>query len=169
MRARCSAVDPHRKGPRTRPDAIDWTEYPRIPPGEYAAYCAWTGKYYDPAFKRWTCLLRFDVLRENLIDVVARVPMWLSLGNGQKPRASRRSNYLKEWVGANNGPPTRGDRLSPRVFVDRVARVEVGDTSKGPLPYSVVKKILVWETGKAGHSVSKSHSQGRQQERTRDQ
>ena len=142
--------------------AIDWTEYPRIPPGEYAAYCTWTGKYYDRAFKRWTCLLRFDVLRENQIAVLARIPMWLSLGNGEQPRASRRSNYLREWVEANCGPPTRGDRLSPRVFVNRIARVEVGDTTKGPMPYSVVKKILRWETGKSGHSVSKSHSQGRQ-------
>jgi len=151
----------HRPGPM----GIEWADYPRIPPGEYLAYCPWAGKYYDPVFKRWTCLLRFDVLRENQIDVVARVPMWLSLGTSEKPRASRRSNYLKEWVGANGGPPDRRDRLSPQVFVSRIARVEVGDTTKGPVPYSVVKKILRWETGKSGHSVSKSHSQGRQRER----
>jgi hypothetical protein len=53
--------------------------------------------------------------------------------------------------------------------VDRIARVEVGDTSKGPVPYSVVKKILCWETGKPRHSVSKSHSQGRHGETTRDE
>jgi hypothetical protein len=142
--------------------AIEWNEYPRIPPGEYVAYCAWAGKYHDPVFKRWTCLLRFDVLHENQMDVIARIPMWLSLGNGEQPRAPRRSNYLKEWVEANCGPPTRGDRLSPQVFVHRIARVEVGDTTKGPVPYSVAKKILRWETGKSGHSISKSHSQGRQ-------
>jgi hypothetical protein len=142
---------------------VEWAEYPHVLPGEYSAYCAWAGKYYDPAFKRWTCLLRFDVLRENQIDVVARIPMWLPLGTGDKPRASRRGKYLKEWVEANDEPPARGDRLSPRVFVGRIARVEVGHTEKGPVPYSVVKKILRWETGKSGHSVSKSHSQGRQQ------
>lgn len=145
---------------------IEWTDYPRIPPGQYSAYCGWAGKYHDPVFKRWTCLLRFDVLRENRIDVVARIPMWLSLGTGEKPRASRRSNYLKEWVEANCGPPTRGNHLSPRVFVHRIARVEVGDTTKGPVPYSVVRKILYWETGKSGHSVNKSYSQGRQREET---
>jgi hypothetical protein len=148
---------------------IEWTDYPKIPTGEYSAYCAWAGKYYDPVFKRWTCLLRFDVLRESGIGVVARVPMWLSLGTGEKPRAPRRSNYFKEWVHASGGSPSRGDRLSPQVFVHRIARVEVGDTTKGPAPYSVVKKILLWETGKSGHSVSKSHSQGRQPERTRDE
>jgi hypothetical protein len=131
--------------------AIEWTDYPKIPTGEYSAYCAWAGKY------------------EGGIGVVARVPMWLSLGTGEKPRAPRRSNYLKEWVHANGGSPSRGDRLSPRVFVHRIARVEVGDTTKGPAPYSVVKKILLWETGKSGHSVSKSHSQGRQPERARDE
>jgi hypothetical protein len=145
--------------------AIEWRDYPRIFPGQYSAYCAWAGKYYDPSFKRWTCLLRFDVLHENGIDVMARVPMWLSLGPGKKPRASRRGNYLKEWVEANCGPPARDDRLSPQVFVRRIARIEVGDTTKGPVPYSVAKKILRWETGKSRNSVNKSRSQGRQPER----
>jgi hypothetical protein len=154
---------------RSGPKAIEWANYPQIPPGEYSAYCTWAGKYHDPVFKRWTCLLRFDVLRDNRIDIVARVPMWLSLGSGEKPRASRRGSYLKEWVEANGGPPVRGDRLSPQVFVHRIARVEVGDTMKGPVPYSVVKKIVRWETGKSGHSVSKSHSQERQRERTGDE
>jgi hypothetical protein len=42
--------------------------------------------------------------------------------------------------------------------------VEIGDTepTKSPVPYSVVRKILSWETGGVpGHSVIKSHSQGR--------
>ena len=75
--------------PRTRDDAmtrkrpgehlpIEWTDYPRIPPGEYSAVCAWARKYYDRAFKRWTCLLLFDVLRENKIVVLARIPMPLA-------------------------------------------------------------------------------------------
>ena len=148
---------------------IEWTDYPRIPPGEYSAFCAWAKKYYDRAFKRWTCLLRFDVLHKNQIDVVARIPMWLPLGKGERPRASRRGKYLKEWVEANGTPPARRDRRSPRVFAHRIARVEVGDTEKGPVPYSVVKEILRWDTGKSGHSVSKSHSQGRQREGTGDE
>jgi hypothetical protein len=41
-----------------------------------------------------------------------------------------------------------------------MARVEIGDT-EGPAPYSVVRRIIEWETGASGHSVSKSHSQGR--------
>jgi len=158
-----------RKKRRIESPEIEWRDYPRIPPGEFSAYCAGAGTYHDPAFKRWTCMLRFQVLHDNRIDVVARIPMWLSLGSGERPRASRRSNYLKEWVEANCGPPDRGDRLSPQVFTHRIARVEVGDTTKGAAPYSVVKKILRWETGKSGHSVSKSHSQGRQGEGTPDE
>jgi hypothetical protein len=145
---------------------IHWREYPRIAAGEYPAYCRWAKKYRDPGFKRWTCLLRFDVLTNDLLTVIATVPLWLPLGNKEKPEASRRGKYIREWVRANGGPPIRGDRLSPRVFVHRMARVEVGDTDplKSPVPYSVVGKIIRWETGGgAGHSVSKSHSQGRQQ------
>jgi hypothetical protein len=84
MRTRQAPALLKRKSPRRRRQlatgAIDWTDYPRIPPGEYSGYCAWAGQYYDPVFKRWTCLLRFDVLHKNQIDVVARIPMWLALG-----------------------------------------------------------------------------------------
>jgi hypothetical protein len=149
---------------RAEPE-IEWREYPLIQSREYFAYCRWAKRYRDPAFRRWTCLLRWEVLTDDLLTVIASVPMWLSLGSRAGPWASRRGNYLKEWVRANNGPPKRGDRLSPRVFTRRMARVEVGDTDseKSPVPYSVVRKIVSWETGAVlGNSVSKSHSQGQQ-------
>jgi len=109
--------------------------------------------------------MRWDVLKDDLLTVIATIPMWIPLGCREKPTASRRGNYLKEWVRANGEPPKRGDRLSPHVFTRRMARVEVGDTDpkKSPAPYSVVQRILSWETGAFPcHSVSKSHSQGRQ-------
>ena len=149
--------------PRRSPkdEGIEWKAYPRIEPGEYFANCYWARKYYDPAMRRWTCLLRWDVLSENLLSTVAkRIPLWFSLGDGEKPHASRRGKYLREWVRANGAPPGRGDRLSPNVFTRRVARVEIGDTT-GPVPYSVVRRIRQWETGPLCHSVSKSTSQGR--------
>jgi hypothetical protein len=37
----------------------------------------------------------------------------------------------------------------------------IGPRTKGPAPYSVVRRIIEWETGFPGHSVSKSTSQGR--------
>jgi len=146
---------------RAEPEAIEWTHHPLIAPGEYPAYCAFARTYFDPGFRRWTCLLQWDVVGPDLVRVIARVPMWLSLGEGKKPRASRRGAYAAEWVKAYGGPPSRGDRLSPRVFTRRMARVEVSDTTKGPMPYSIVKKILRWETGSPGYPISKSHNQGR--------
>jgi hypothetical protein len=144
---------------------IEWREYPLIESREYPAYCRWAKWYRDPGFRRWTCLLRWEVLTDDLLTVIATVPQWLPLGDGKKARASRRGKYLKEWVRANGGPPKRGDRLSPRVFTRRMARVEVGDTDpkKSPVPYTVVRKILSWETGGVpGNSVNQSESEGRQ-------
>jgi hypothetical protein len=152
--------DPTTRNGRTDSDAIEWKDYPRIVPGEYSAYCKWGKQYRDPGFRRWLCLLRWDVLSEDLVRVIACVPQWFPLGSRDKPRASRRGKYLPEWIRANGGPPARRDRLSPGVFVHRMARVEIGDT-EGPAPYSVVRRIVDWETGPPGHSVSKSTSQGR--------
>jgi hypothetical protein len=143
---------------------VEWREYPRITPGEYRAYSAVAKFHFDRSIRRWVCFVRWDVLSDDLARLIARVPLWWSLGSGKRPRASRRGKYLAEWVRANGGPPLRGDRLSPNVFRYRMARVEVDDTdpTKSPVPYSVVRKILSWETGPfRGHSVSKSHSQGR--------
>ena len=151
------------KKPKTQPEAaaIEWREYPRIVPGEYLAHCYWAKRYRDPCMRRWTCLLRWDVLSHDLQRTIAQcVPVWFALGEGDKPHASRRGKYLREWVRANGGPPGRGDRLSPNVFTHRIARVEIGDANS-PIPYSVVKRIIRWETGRACQSVSKSTSQGR--------
>jgi hypothetical protein len=86
--------DQQRNGPaRKRPvesDAIEWKDYPQIAPGEYPAYCKWGKRYRDRGYRRWTCLLRWDVFTEDLQRVIACVPWFLSLGAGDKPLASRR-------------------------------------------------------------------------------
>ena len=149
--------------------AIHWREYPLIEAREYPAYCRWAKSYRDPGFHRWTCLMQWDVLADDLLTVIASIPYWLSIGQKDKPHASKRSKYLREWVRANGAPPTRGDRLSARVFVRRMARIEVGETdpTKSPVPYSVVKRIIQWETGGGrGQSVTKSHNQDRQESNT---
>jgi len=132
--------------PKHEMDSVELRgEYPRIAPGNYEAYCRGGQIYRDPGYRRWTCLLRFDVLTEGG-ECIASVPMWLNLGGEAKPRASRRSFYFREWSKASGAPPARRGRLSPKVFARRIARVEVGDTV-GPYPYSVVRQILTWETG----------------------
>jgi hypothetical protein len=127
-------------------EEVIWPDYTRVEPGIYRAYCKFAKWYRDPQFKRWTCLLQFDLLTENLDVSLGIVPIWFNGGNGQKPRAELRSNYLPAWVKANGGPPARKDRLSPKVFLRRMARVRVDDTD-GPVPYSVVREILEWATG----------------------
>ncbi len=139
--------------------AVQWAEYPRIVPGDYRAYCKRAKWYWEPGFKRWTCILLFDVLLEGQSDSLGTIPMWFNGGAGEKPKAGRRTLYLPAWVKANGGPPARKDRLSPSVFVRRMARVRIGDT-KGPIPYSVVRQVLEWSTGTP---VNPSHSQGRHQ------
>ena len=156
---------PEQNKPRARrsrqDDAVEWKAYPRITPGAYMAYCSWGKRYRDPGMRRWTCLLRWDVFTDDVQHCIAHsVPLWFALGDGDRPRASRRGKYLLEWVRANGGPPGRGDRLSPNVFTRRFARVEIGD-AVSLVPYSVVRKIIGWETSPACHSVSKSRSQGR--------
>lgn len=79
---------------RADSEAIEWQEYPRIGPGEYRAYCKFGKHYRDPGFRRWLCLLRWDVLTDDACNVVACVPQFFALGNGAKPRASRRGTYF---------------------------------------------------------------------------
>jgi hypothetical protein len=139
--------------------AAEWADYLRIEPGEYAAYCKRAKWYWEPGFKRWTCILLFDALANGSQRSLGTVPIWFNGGKKAKPYAGRRSLYLSAWVEANGGPPARRDRLGPSVFVRRMARVQVGDTM-GPIPYSVVRKILQWSTGTP---VNPSHSQERHQ------
>ena len=145
-------------------DRVEWDDYPRIAPGEYFAHCYWGKRYRDPGFKRWTCLLRWNVLSDDSQRIVCEcVPLWFALGVGEKPCASRRGKYLSEWVRANGDPPARGDRLSPNVFTKRIARVEIGD-AKSSVPYSVVRRIIRWETGPSRQLVRKYTSQEKQEE-----
>jgi hypothetical protein len=148
---------------RSHEPEIEWRDYPLIESREYRAYCRCAKQYRDPAFKRWTCLLRWDVLTDDLLTLIASVPYWLSLGSKERPWASRRGNYLKEWVRANGGPPIRSDRLSPRVFTQRMARVEVGhtDPEKSPVPYSVCPQNCVLGNGRGSASISQQVTQSR--------
>ncbi len=131
--------------------AITWSDYARIAPGEYLAYCRAARVYRDPGFRRWVCLLRWEVLDGSSHKVIARLPMWFALGKDAEPHAGRRSLYWREWVRAAGASPTRADRLAPTVFRRRMARVSVRNTA-GDAPYSVVAEILHYETGAHGES-----------------
>ena len=131
--------------PRSEP-RVGFDDYDRIEPGIYRAYCREARIYRDPFYKRWVCLLRWDVLDNSSQHTIARVPQWFSLGSAEKPHAGRRSKYFAEWIRANGAPPSRRDRLPCSVFRRRAAKIEVRDTN-GVFPYSVVNAILDYETG----------------------
>lgn len=152
-----TAKTQQRPGPiivrRVEPE-ISWRYCHRIEPGEYRAHSRSSRVYVDGYFHRWVCAVQFDVLNDSLIDVLARLTWYLNLGSKDDPSAGRRSEYWQAWVMANHGPPKRTDRLSPQVFVGRYARVSVEDTQrdfKGVTnpenAYSVIRKVLEWETG----------------------
>jgi len=140
---------------RVEPE-ITWKFAPRLEPGEHPAFCRSAKVYWDGHFKRWVCAVQFDVLSDDMHEVLGRVTWFMNMGsNRDKPNATRRSNYWSAWVLANGGPPSRKDRISTRIFVRRYARIVVGYTAKtfkqlavtDESGYSVVRSVVRWETG----------------------
>lgn len=143
------------QGAKTRSEPeISWTHTARIEPGEYPAFCRSAKVYRDGHFKRWVCAVQFDVLMNDLSTVRARLTWFLNMGARERPHAGRRGNYWQAWIQANGGSPLRKDRLSPKVFQCRFARVAVEDTTKdfkqGTVMqdgvYSVVRRVVRWES-----------------------
>lgn len=137
--------------PQAEPQ-ITWTYIPRIEPGEYPAYSRSAKIVRDRHYKRWYCAVQFDILSDDLTEVLAELTLFLNMGDADKPHAGRRGNFWQAWTAANGGPPQRKDRLSLRAFTHRYARVSVGDTSTNfkqtPIAaYSVVRHVARWESG----------------------
>jgi len=136
--------------------AIKWDYTPRIPPGNYPGYSRSASVYRDGQFKRWVCAVQVDVLASDLCLVIARLTWFLNLGDGEKPRATRRSNYWVEWVRANGSQPIRRDRLAPKVFTLRFGLFIVADTTRTfnqtevtrETAYSVIRGLVRWDSGR---------------------
>lgn len=147
-------IVPEQQGPE-----ISWRSYDRIAPGEYVGFCRTADTYLDSQWKRWVCRIQWTVFDDSRLNKLADLTKFFNLGEGQKPRAtSRRSHYRQAWIAANGGQsPTRSSRMEPTIFVRRFARIEVADVEKdfhqmvlsGDQVYSVVRRILYWETGGA--------------------
>ncbi|MGA9986682.1 MAG: hypothetical protein WA383_21395 [Terriglobales bacterium] len=145
--------------PKQQEPEISWRSYDRIEPGEYVAYCRAADVYLDSEFRRWVCRTQWTVFDDSRTNKLADLTKFFNLGEGRKPRAtSRRSHYRQAWIAANGGQsPTRGSRMEPTIFVHRFARIEVADVEKdrnqmtlsADQVYSVVRRILSWETGEA--------------------
>lgn len=160
MRHHSSAIPIDRRtAPCVRPDRsepdIEWRYCERIEPGEYPAFSRSATVYRDREFQRFVCAVQFDILDEARISVIAHLTWYMNLGSRNRPHAGRRGNYWRAWIKANRGRlPVRKDRLSPRVFAHRHARVIVADTERDfqgvvnpESVYSVVRDVSCWETG----------------------
>jgi len=144
----------------THDQDIDFDVYDRIDPGEYLAYCREATLKRNPRYGQWTVFLLWDVFSPNGMTKIATVRRWIYIGTrGDKPHVGRGTDFWNWWVQANDGhPPTRADRMTPRIFTKRMARVEVtdsgppkarkGEAPKPHNPYSIVKRVLSWETGR---------------------
>ena len=133
--------------PKNHEPEVDWRHYDRVEPGNYRGYCRFAKIYRDPAFGRWTCLVLFDLLNDSLSEVIATVPLFLNLGDKEKPYAGRRSKFFQAWVQALGRHPARSDRPSAKIFLNRHAVVLVGDSLDGSV--SKVRAVGQWDTGSA--------------------
>jgi len=144
------SLDPQRRPtgewPRTvMPPVCDEEPYPRYKPGEYLVRCLGGVIYRDPRFKSHKCRLDFQ-----LLDEPVEVSAFFHLGCKEQPVAGRGSEYRRVWVIANGSQPRKRQRLSLRVFKDKIFRVRIDDTRKRhdgrahpeAEVYSTVKEIL---------------------------
>ncbi len=140
--------------PTARDPEVTWKTYDHIAPGTYPAYSRSARIVRDSHYKRWLCLVQFDILDDALVDSIAQLAWFLNLGHGEKPHAGRRSKYWSAWCLANGGHPLRNARLSPSVFLRRQATVVVEDvwrdhqgTVSTEAAYSKIELVLSWNTG----------------------
>ena len=140
-------------------EVIDFDVYDRIEPGEYLAYCREAKLKRNPRYGQWTVFLLWDVLTPDG-EMIAAVRRWIYIGaRAGKPHVGRGTDFWNWWVQANDGhPPTRTDRMTPRIFEKRLARVMIadsqpprprrGEAARPHVPYSIVRRVLSWETGR---------------------
>ncbi len=85
------------------------------------------------SFKRWS--LRIE---GHFMDEPGEVSFFLNMGSGESPSAGKsgESKFFHAWSLANDGPPFKGERMNPAIFVGKcfIARVEdCTHNSKGRL------------------------------------
>jgi hypothetical protein len=117
-----------------------------LKPGEYLMRCLEGDCYPDPQYKRQVCRLVFS---SPLVHEGVTVYGFINLGDGARC-PGRRSRYWKAWTLANGTAPRRGQKMTPRVFVDKWFKVSIADVIKdaegkehsSAQIYSTVREIL---------------------------
>ncbi len=109
---------------------VAWRPRDHIAPGEYPAFSRHSKIFWDGMYKRWVCLVNFDILDDHL-SAIAKLGWFSNLGKGDKPHAGHRSKFWAAWILANSGRnPKRIDRLTASIFPNRHAVVLVRDVER---------------------------------------
>lgn len=128
---------------------------PRIPTSEYDAVC-----YKTETGRSWGGRTDIYILFRIIGGSQDGTELFMACTYHPKRKLSQRYKYYQQWTLANGAPPKKGERLSPKVFCNKMYRVLVRDTqrrySNGKLmpdilQYSVVDSIIETQTGIPGH------------------
>ena len=116
-----------RKHSRTRIPRLpvwDPPDYPKHDGGQrMVCFHEIQGPEWLHSFQRWSVRLG-----GTFMDEAGEVSFFLNMGNGESPSAGRsgESKFFHAWTLANDGPPRRGQEMSPKIFLGKcfLARVE---------------------------------------------
>ena len=135
-------------------------QYSRIPPGEYEGICFKTKK--GPGYGDLPRLYLFFRIQGGEYH---GTELFMVCTHGSR-KFSPRTKYYLQWSLANGGPPVKGQRLSPKAFLNKLYLIQVRDTKrkhKGGrvmadfMQYSVVDTIIEPLTGIPDRSTTPSH------------
>jgi hypothetical protein len=105
----------------------DGKVYPRMDPSIYLIRVhTIQGPEWVRRFSRWSIRLECQLMYEP-----GEVSGFFNLGNDRSgQRAGRASRYWKAWTLANEAAPRKGERMDPRVFLDKMFEVQIEDSQK---------------------------------------
>jgi hypothetical protein len=112
-------------------EPFSWTwrgaEFARVPPGIYDAACIKSrGPEYVPAYRRWSVILSFRLLAEDVV-----IAMFFNFGYKPQKPPGPLSRYFVAWVKTNGELPRHGQSMSPQIFTEPglLYTIRVGDAA----------------------------------------
>jgi hypothetical protein len=90
-------------------------DYPKISSGKYQVRgVSYQGPEWVRAYQRWSLRIEFALVTEP-----GRASAFFNFGtNPEKVHIGRQSRYWKAWVQANGELPTKGQEMTPEVFLE---------------------------------------------------
>jgi hypothetical protein len=120
---------------------------PRIPAGEYQAFCY---QYELEPRKTWG-KHHVYILFRICGDRCGGTELFLACPYFRKGEMSHRYKYFQQWTIANGAPPVKGQRMTPNIFLGKMFKVLIrdarttypdGEPTPESLRYSVVHRII---------------------------